>query len=282
MVGRMRRMQGGRRTVRSAAAALAAALACLLPGPASARQSAADGTIRGRVVDELNGAGLPGAEVTFLDDARRVRSRAVTDPEGHFVLSRLPPGPFRLRVQQLGYVATTTPIWWVQVGEVLEVVVWVRPDAILLAPLEVTVVHRRFLPVLDGFHRRKALGVGGFFLDREQIDARNASRLTDLLMDVPGVRVENAPDTPGQARMITFSGSLLGPGGGRCPVQVFVDGVLASRRSGGVPLDEIATPNALEGIEVYKGLGSVPAEFLTPESRCGVLALWTRRGGGSP
>jgi hypothetical protein len=28
---------------------------------------------------------------------------------------------------------------------------------------------------------------------------------------------------------------------------------------------------------VYRGLSGVPAEFLTPEARCGVIALWTQR-----
>jgi hypothetical protein len=65
-----------------------------------------------------------------------------------------------------------------------------------------------------------------------------------------------------------------------CPVQVYLDGVLASRNdTEPVPLDELATPAVLEGIEIFRGISSVPPEFLTPEARCGVIALWTRRGG---
>ncbi len=258
------------------------ALLWILPGVASAQNNPADAAIRGQAVDEITGMGLAGAEVEFLDAARRVIQRTGADESGHFILSQLPPGPFRLRVSRFGYLETTTPVWWVEVGDVLEVMVWLRPDAILLAPLEVIGRTRLRLPVLSGFYRRMESSVGGYFLDREEIEGRNASRITDLLVDLPGVRLENAPGYSGQAKAVTFSRSLLGTGGGQCPVQVFVDGILATRRSAGVPLDELATPNALAGIEIYRGLSTVPAEFVTPEARCGVIALWTQRGGGAP
>jgi hypothetical protein len=59
---------------------------------------------------------------------------------------------------------------------------------------------------------------------------------------------------------------------------VFVDGRPANRR-GNVSINDLASPSGLEGMEVYRGLATVPPEFLTPEARCGVIALWTRRGG---
>ncbi len=263
----------------SALAGCVLALPFLWAASAAAQESPADGTIRGRVVDEITGTGLPGAQVEFLDSSRRVLGRTVADDGGLFVLSRLPPGPFRLRVTQLGFLQTTTPVWWVQVGDVLDVVVWLSPDAIPLAPLEVVALTQRRLPVLSGFYRRREDAVGGYFLDREEIEQRHASRITDLLVDLPGVRLENAPGYPGQARAVTLGRALLAAGGGRCPVQVFVDGILASRGGGAVPLDDLASPASLEGIEIYRGLSSVPAEFLTPEARCGVVVLWTKRGG---
>ena len=252
------------------------------PGTASPQTAPTDGTIRGQAVDEITGTGLPSALIEFLDEARRVLRTTTADDAGYFVLPRLPAGPFRLRVTQLGCLVTTTTIWWVEVGDLLEVMVWLRPDAIPLAPLEVVALTRRHLPVLAGFYRRMEEAVGGYFLDREEIEERHPSRITDLLADLPGVRLETAQGFSGQNRVVTLSRSLLGARGGRCPVQVFVDGILASRGGGAVPLDDLASPSALEGVEIYRGLASVPAEFLTPEARCGVIVLWTKRGGGAP
>ncbi len=244
-----------------------------------AQQTPTDGTIMGQVVDERSETGIPGAEVEFLDQFRRIRARTLTDDEGHFALHRLPPGSFRLRVRQLGYVETTTPPWWVQTGEVLSVIVRLQPDAILLAPLEVTGLSRPLhVPALEGFYRRLDSSVGGIYFTREEIEARNPARITDLLVDVPGVRLQQASDMPGQLMVVSFARTLLGRGGGDCPVQVFVDGILASRGQGSVSLDELASPNALEGMEIYRGLSSLPAEFVTPDARCGVVVLWTRRG----
>lgn len=74
--------------------------------------------------------------------------------------------------------------------------------------------------------------------------------------------------------------SPVGTGGGPCPVQIFLDGRLITRGAVmEVPVDDLVTPEAVEGIEVYRGLSTVPPEFLTPNSRCGVVAIWTRRGG---
>lgn len=253
-----------------------AALALVFPEGLQAQASPLHGTLRGRASDEFNDHPLSGARVEFLDDARRVRSAVLADEAGYFVMARLPPGPFRLRVTQFGYAQTTTPVWWVEAGQILDVAVRLRPDAVPLAPLEVVALTRVPLPVLADFHRRRESAVTGFFLARQDIDARKASRVTDLLVDVPGIRLEPVPGYPGQGRGVSFTRSLLGSGGGRCPVQVFVDGILATR-GGAVPLDDLVAPEDLEGVEVYRGLGSVPAEFVTPEARCGVVALWTRR-----
>lgn len=258
--------------------ACAVVFVCLLPDAASPQASPLHGTIRGQTVDEYNGEGLPGARVDFLDDARRVVRTTVADDAGYFLLPSLPPGAFRLRVTQFGYAQAITPFWWVQQGEILDVVVRLQPDAIPLAPLEVVALTRMPVPVFAGFHRRREQAVGGTFLGRSEIAERHAGRITDLLVDLPGVRLESAPGTSGRERAVVLGRALLAAGGGRCPAQVFVDGILASRGGGAVPLDDLASPSDLEGIEIYRGLGSVPAEFITPEARCGVVVLWTRRG----
>ena len=75
--------------------------------------------------------------------------------------------------------------------------------------------------------------------------------------------------------------------GYNCTTQIFVDGFLVNRRTGygqgyrpeDIRIDDVVTPASIEGIEIFRGLSTVPAEFLSPDADCGVIAIWTRRGG---
>lgn len=247
------------------------------PHPLGGQQpSPADGMVRGVVLDDRTGAAVVAATVDLLDEVGRIRARAVTDGEGAFVLARLAPGPFRLRVRSVGYEEVISPRWWIETGEVLTVRLRVDVSAIPLAPLEVVARARSASPVLDRFYERMARGLSGVFLDREAIEARNPMRITDLLADIPGLTFQGVADAgdPRRDLVVAFSRAP-----GACPAQVYVDGVAANRGRTTVPLDALASPGVLEGIEVYRGLSGVPPEFLSPEARCGVIALWTRRGG---
>jgi hypothetical protein len=268
------------RSVRGPGLLLLALAGLVVHEPASAQQNPVDGTVRGEVVDERSGAPVVGATVDLIDNVNRIRARATTDETGAFLLTRIDPGAFRLRVRSVGYAELVTPRWWIESGESITVVIRVDSEAILLAPLEVVGRTISASPVLQGFYQRLQYNVGGVFFTREDIEARGPMRITDLLAEVPGARLTNAPGDgdPRRDLIVTFERALPGPRGGSCPVQVYVDGMLASR-GGAVPVDALASPHLLEGIEVYRGLSSVPAEFLSAEARCGVVALWTRRGG---
>ena len=97
-------------------------------------------------------------------------------------------------------------------------------------------------------------------------------------MELPGVFASRTGSGV-SGRTISMNRALPGTGGGACPVQVFLDGMLATRdRPGGdVQVDELVSPLDVQVIEVFRGLGSIPPEFLTPSSRCGVIAIWTKR-----
>jgi hypothetical protein len=269
-----------RRSRRVRAATIRAALAflCVLPSAAAAQRSSIDAGLIGRVLDEATEIGIADAFVEFIDGQQRVRARTVTDDEGHFVLQRLPPGTFALRVSRYGYMTTTTPSWRVQTGEVLSVIVRMDPETILLAPLEIYARARSASPVLSGFYHRLERGIGGIFFTRDDIERRKPSRLTDLLADVPGLRLDASG--AGHERTVTFTRTILAPDSARrCPVQVFVDGLLATRGESTAPIDDLVSPQSLEGMEVYRGMATIPPEFLNQHARCGVIALWTRRGG---
>jgi hypothetical protein len=231
------------------------------------------GDLQGIVIDNATDAPLSGVRVDVIDDARRLLHSAETDEHGHFRIFRMRPGPFMLRVNRLGYRASTTPLWSIAGGQVLKVEVRMDVDAIVLAPLAVTSSRRatRPSPVLEGFRHRAAIGLG-HFITRADVERRNPSRVTDLLASVPGIQLEGGGR--GNQRVVYMARSMQG----RCPAQVYVDGMLLNRRHASIAIDDAVNPASIEGIEVYGGLAGTPAEFLSPEASCGVVVIWTRRG----
>jgi hypothetical protein len=236
------------------------------------------GDLQGVVIDNATEQPLAGVRVDVIDDARRLLHSTETDEHGHFHIFRMRPGPFMLRVARLGYRASTTPLWSIAGGQVLRVEVRMDMDAIVLAPLAVTSSRRatRPSPVLEGFRDRAAVGLG-HFITRADIERRKPARVTDLLATVPGVQLESTGQ--GNRSVVYMTRSMQG----RCPAQVYVDGALLNRRlmtgrDAGFVIDDAVNPASIEGIEVYRGLAGMPAEFLSPEASCGVVVIWTRRG----
>ena len=80
--------------------------------PAAATAQIATAELNGRVTDS-SGAVLPGVTVTATQTATGLARTAVTDGDGAYLLSNLPPGPYRLEVSLQGFRA------YVQTGLVL-------------------------------------------------------------------------------------------------------------------------------------------------------------------
>lgn len=230
--------------------------------------------ISGRVIADDGGAPLGAAEVSLRRADGTFLTSAETDSTGafEFVLTRT--SAVRIHARRMGYQAAVTPVLHFDGRRFIQVEVRLDTDAILLAPLEVIVwsdVDRS--PLLDNFRARRELGVGTF-ITRGDIERRRPMYVTDLLRTVPGVSLVGGG---GGARPRIELGRGLGAG---CATQIFVDGMLMNRRNAqDVRLDDVVSPGSVEGIEIYRGLSSIPAEFLNADSECGVVAVWTRRGG---
>jgi hypothetical protein len=255
-----------------------------MPGDIVAQQDS-EGSIRGQVVDATLGRGIPAALVEFVDPGGRVRATATAGEDGSFFLARVPRGEFRLRISSLGYARTLSPSRRIEGGETLSLLVQVEPEAIALAPLEVTGSARTTSPVLSAFQARAERGVGGIYITRDDIERRSPSRVSDLLATVPGVHLENG-GAPGASPGVLLSGSPSGIGGRPCAIQLFLDGVPVGSSPGlqglspsSVRIDQLVTPDQVEGIEIYQSLGDTPPQFLTQDARCGVVAIWRRARG---
>jgi hypothetical protein len=245
------------------------------------RPAAAQLILDGQVVDDVTRQPLAGARVWLLNRHNRVSDYAAADETGRFRFERSGTGWYRLEVRAVGYQsAVTTPLWMLE-RSIAGIEVRLSPNAVLLAPVEVVALSPLGpSPVLENMMHRRTRGFG-HQITRQDIEARRPGTITDMLMEVPGVYASRTGGGRG-VRQIYMGRALLGPGGGECPVQVFLDGVQVSRdpRGGDTPIDDLVNPLDVEAIEVFRGLGSIPPEFLTPEARCGVVAIWARRGPG--
>lgn len=214
--------------------------------------------VSGLVVDSL-GAPVPGAQVSIDGTAHRT----TTDPAGSFRLIGVDPGLATLVVRRIGFKAASLAIQVSPSGAgQLMVTLSMTPE--ILAPVEVAATREVYDARLDGYFDRVSKRISGNIITRERIERAHSKRMVDLLRQVPSVRIVSTRAWGTVARIR----------GAPCPPVVFIDGFAAS--AGPFDLDMIDL-SSVEGIEVYAGMGSIPAEFSTARGdRCGVIAIWSR------
>jgi hypothetical protein len=218
------------------------------------------GGIAGTVRDSL-GAPVAGALISVAGTTLVVES----DEEGEFRLAKARVGEMSLRVRRIGFKPDTIRVMVVAGSTVPATFVLARV-AVELAPL-VVYGRRNVTGPIRGFYDRMSRGMGHFFT-REQVERRNPMNMTDLFRMIPGARVESRG----------LGGSSVRFRGARCAPLVWLDGT--PTYAGEFPLDAL-DPRTFEGIEIYSGPASVPAEFQgnrTMSSACGTVILWSRQG----
>jgi hypothetical protein len=250
-----------------AALLLAGGLAC------SAPLSAQSSVLAGMVTDSAGGA-VARARVSV--DAEYFTA---TDSAGRFRLDSLAPGPHRLRVGRLGFIARVTEI---VLADSARVTVRLDPDPRPLAEIRATAQRRRRIsPRMQEFELRRTQHIGsGRFLTRADLEAARPLRLADVLRRLPGTQIVS--DRAALGHYLTSPRSVgphaLQHAPGRCYAQIFVDGsqyYAGDGRSGPQDLDEFPLDD-LQAVEYYANPSSTPAQFRTMNSDCGTLVLWTR------
>jgi hypothetical protein len=248
-----------------------------LGGRAASAQVAAlpERTVTGVVVDSVSGRPLSGAILYFDFGAAEHRSGG----DGRFRIEELAPRDTLLIVRRIGYVPRPVAIPYslsaqqVDVGTVL-----LRPVATELDKIAVEAEEVRIFPHLEDFYRRKQERLpGGTYVTREDILRSGVRRTSELLqrnprMEIkcPNVRLgDDACEAQNRrARNNVFSGDF-----GKCEMELYIDGHRATQRPDEVPVGFIA------GLEIYSGPATTPSAF--GNGRCGVIAIWTTRGGGT-
>ncbi len=246
----------------------------------TAQAATAQVRVSGRVIANDTGEPIAGADVTARSTGGRFLRHAVTDSAGRFMFIIQRTAAIDLRANHPAYAANTAPTLHFDEHTFLEVEIRLDPDAILLAPLAVVGRSVERSPFLDEFRERVKRGLG-IYITRSQIDRKRPMFVTDLLRDVPGVQLRGAGS--GSRPVVTMGRSS----GQACAARIFVDGMLlnptmltpSGPRSDIFRIDDLVHPSSVEGIEIYRGMSVTPPEFLTADAECGVIAIWTRRGG---
>jgi TonB family protein len=187
----------------------------------------------------------------------------LTDSAGAFRIVDLPPGDAILEVRRLGYRPVSARVT-ISAGSELEVGVNLAPVPEQLAPVQVRARAQPYDSRLAGFMERKSKHAG-YFVTRERLDQMSSGRFIDALHEMPGV----------SARTLRGGVVTVSLRGARCAPVFYMDGFPAT--AGIMDLGMIDL-SGVEGIEVYSGMSTIPAEFMTVAGgeSCGVIAVWSR------
>lgn len=245
---------------------------------AAAAPATAQVRVVGRVIENESGDPIKGVDVTVRGPYGGYLGHRITDERGMFEYFAKRGVGIRFSAQRIGYKRNTTPVLFFRNHEFFRVELRLDRKAVLLAPLEVVARSGRRESIMLSNFRYRVLHGAGQYVTREDIEKRDPKRVTDLLAELPGVRLQSSGK--GLRRVVRMARS----GATNCPTQIWVDGLLVNSLStvtsgaNDFSIDDVVQPQDVEGIEVYPGLSSVPPEFFNQWARCGVVAIWTRHG----
>lgn len=191
---------------------------------------------------------------------------ALTDTRGTFSLRGVSPGSHRLIVRRLGFRPSAVDVQ-VENGQTAEIEIQIDPTPLQLTPITVAARPEAFESRLSGFNER-AKTKTGYFITSDRLERLTSHRFTDILREVPGLKIGSVGRGASQAKTVRLRGA-------NCPPFVFIDGFPAA--AGEFDLDDIE-PSTIEGVEIYNSMSTVPPQFLAARGgeRCGVIALWSR------
>lgn len=191
---------------------------------------------------------------------------ALTNEKGEFTMTKLPSGSHVLLARHLGYGAETVPVD-LSPSATQSVAIKLPKFVSVMDP--VLIVARRTASLEKfGFNQRKKAG-NGFFLGPDVIQRMHAVYLTDILRQVPSLRVEynGANPTISSSRGVT---TILGP---RPCIRYFLDGMPWISNTPG-DINTFVNGNEIVAAEVYQP-SQVPGEY-TRGDDCITIVLWTR------
>jgi len=229
------------------------------PKPAVVGLRTGHAMLQGHVVNAADKP-LAGVDVSVFGAA----SKTVTDSSGNFFLRNLPSGTQTLVVRKLAFAPMTQPVdLSTRTTSAAHVIMQVAPPSLPTVKIEATGAAKGLAQV--GYDRRKKMGLGKF-LDREQIESRIPTYMTDIFTTMPGIRVDYSSGQP----VLTGTRGTTGNG---C-VNYVIDGTPYSEATPG-DINDFMHPNEVEAVEVYSDVDT-PAEYAKPGTSCTTVIVWTK------
>ncbi|HEX6133970.1 MAG TPA: carboxypeptidase regulatory-like domain-containing protein, partial [Longimicrobiales bacterium] len=244
--------------------------------PAQVRERTGAQGVQGILTDRQSGVPVRAVAITIRDASGEAVANGITDDRGFFRVHAPLPGRYVLSADALGYRPLPGEALEIARGRLAILEISLVPEAVQLDPLVVMAESRAFHLEVEGFYRRQ-METGGYFITPELMERRRPRLVSDLLFGVAGAHIAE-PTTGIRGRAVWFTR----PG---CWPMVYVDRHLVSAggllEAGGEPavVDELVPAADIQAIEVYRSPAEVPSEFNGPNAGCGVVVIWTRRGG---
>lgn len=229
----------------------------LLLSPADSGTKVGNATVSGMVV--LEGSPPSAGSRVELVGTDIV---AMTNEKGEFAMRNLPSGSKVLLARHLGFGAETVPV---DLSSREQTRVTIKLPK-FLAIMDPVLVMARKSAALDrvGFNQRKKSG-SGYYVGPERLQNMRPNFLTDILRQVPGLRVSYGPE----GEVISSSRGF----GGGC-VQYWVDDMPWLSLEPG-DLNHFVTGGEVVAVEVYQNFNT-PAQYMRAGGSCTTIVLWTR------
>ncbi|MDZ7346820.1 MAG: TonB-dependent receptor plug domain-containing protein, partial [candidate division KSB1 bacterium] len=194
------------------------------------------GTISGRVTDAKTGLPLPGANVVVIGTIYG----ASTDADGRYVVQKLPPGIYSLRISMMGYRSM----------QATDVRVQINRETRIDAALEETYIEMDPVVVIAGKSKQRLdeANVSISVVTARDIERRNAVDIKEALETAPGVNFIGD-----QINIRGSTGYTFGAGN---KVLLLLDGVPVYASDTGQFNWDMLPPLDIEQVEILKGAGS--------------------------
>jgi hypothetical protein len=191
----------------------------------------------------------------------------MTNDKGEFTMQNLPSGSKVLLARHVGFGAETAPVDLSSLQQ-QRVTIKLSKFVAIMDPVLVTARRSAALDKI-GFNERKKSGFG-HYLGPDRIQQMHPVYLTDILRQMPGLRMSYGRNGP-----VISSSRSSGVGLGEGCVQYYVDDMPYREMTPG-DVNNFVTGGEVVAVEVYSGISTPGRFFQAGASSCTTIVLWTR------